>query len=436
MKTFSLRKDIYILVFVITSLLNISLSYSQTYNTNSTYSIYQEAEKLYRLGKNQASIDFIYAKAKDLANTNDSLLYLQIVNLARIYKTDNKLTVLLEGTTFNFLQCVHKDFFPDNLYNEVVAVYIKLIRFQNADNAFYASANQHITQLNINTLKSRNDSIQKYIFDNPNSYYLAELNNLYINNSNSIAVIEKEILKRQNDSISLKNLRKVGKIHTLSVSYSFPSHNAQKLTFDELGDVSHFFNGNNDSIFPLVPDLALGLSLVNIGINLYTTKRFKLSIDWSILDIKYHMFNIENSVIKPKPYDLTYLEKLQSFCIGTRIGLMVPVSVTNHIAIAPYFNIVPAFCFLYNPMGFVVNSDNSSGYKTGSYEIKPKTDSFNLSYEYGFRIYLYENKYVSAYMQNGNFNWINTITWNSFTDESYKTHSDYKYQVFGIRIGF
>jgi hypothetical protein len=436
MKTFIVRRYIYLLVFVISLSSGISLSYSQGYNVNSTYRIYQEAENLYRLGKYQASFDLIVAKAKPFLKENDSLLYLQIINLEKIFQSDNTLTVLLDETILNFLQRVQKGIFPDRFYSEVVNVYIKLKRFQNADDEFYTAVNHAIPPTDIRLLKVRNDSIQKYIIENKNSYYLEELNNLYQKNSNSILVLEKEIIDRQNDSISLHTLKKVGYIHTLAFSYNFPTNPIPKLIFDEVKDVGHFLNGTNDSISSLVPDLALGLSLVNFSFGLYTNKMFKLSLDWSLLDLKYHLFKIENSILKPKPYDLTYIEKLQSICVGTRIGLMVPVLVTKHIAVAPYGCIIPAICFLYNPMGYVVGSDNTEGYEIGSYEIKPKNETFNLSYEYGIRVYFFENKFVSAYIQNGNYNWANTITRNGLTENKINTRSNYKYQVFGVRIGF
>lgn len=393
---------------------------------------YDEAEKLYLRGNYQGSIDYIDANAKSLSNSSDSLLYLKIINLEHLYKASADGTRKLESTINTFFSRARKYIFPDNKYDEVVAIYTKVQQFKEADRKFFEKVNIDSKTLSIALLSMDIEKINTYIGSYKNSYYSNELNEIVANKSAQISQIEKANRERLRDSTYEANSKIIGKKTFLTLSYAIPiqKHSASLNTEEDVLDLL-----NSNSKEAITPTFVLGGSLFDLCGNLFTIKRFKIGMIFTLLDFNYHTIEFGNNTILQKSVnDNKKFTQIVSINAGTRIGLMASYLLTKRIAVAPYFQMIPSANVLYSSMAY--EKKNETAGTTEKYEIKQQFANFNLSNELGLRFYFFESLYLGFFVQNGLYNWANTVSRSSVKDSEVKTKADYKFQTYGIRLGF
>src|SRR6266496_2227198 len=173
--------------------------------------VYEEAEKLYRVGSYAASIDYLKREGGVLLNTSDSLQYLKIKNLENIYRTDHGLTIELESSLKLFFGKVNKYSFPELKYDEVTAIYTRFSGFKERDKAFYDSVSRAFDLNKEVSLVSVRNITSDYLKINPNTYYSKELNDYVSSINNKLSELESKRRRLALDSTFHDRLKMVGK---------------------------------------------------------------------------------------------------------------------------------------------------------------------------------------------------------------------------------
>jgi hypothetical protein len=79
--------------------------------------IYEEAERLYNAGNYNLSLEYLKREGGTMQNSRDSLLFLKIMNLENLYRSDFQKTTDLEATFKLFFARTNKFSFPDIKYS-------------------------------------------------------------------------------------------------------------------------------------------------------------------------------------------------------------------------------------------------------------------------------------------------------------------------------
>lgn len=396
--------------------------------------IYEDAERLYRSGNYSASLEYLKREGGDWMGTSDTLMYMKIKNLDNLYRSDFAQTKDLEATFQRFFARVNKNTFPELKYSEVTTVYTTFLGFKERDKAFYDSV-ARVIDLNKSTMliplrQQTTDYLKAY----PNTYYSTQLNG-YINDINvKLTQLELARKKHERDSLNRRALKQVGQTLVLNLTYSIPSGGQTHFAaLDNQGEVNSFYNGTYAG--SLGEKYSIGASLAEAFINIYTGTRVKFSLNWSIFDAEYTVFDWSaNSLMSEKQTTNEPIKELKSIKAGTRIGPVVTVLATRSIAISLYYSARPGIQFLTGKGYYNV----ANGATTTTYEVKPVLTNFNFSNEFGMKFYFFRRVFICPYIHIGKFNWqseIADVTSGSASDPQ-NVQANYDFKFIGVRLGF
>src|SRR5215203_2283149 len=180
--------------------------------------IYEEAERLYRTGNYNASLEFLKKESGQWLTNSDTLMYMKIKNLDNLYRTNFDHTKDLESTLQRFFARVNKNTFPELKYSEVSSVFTAFQSFKERDKAFHDSVSRVIDLEKTNTLAPLRQVTSEYLKSCPNTYYSKELNGYVSSIDAKLTQLETAHKKKVKDSTNRAALKKVGKMVSLNIS--------------------------------------------------------------------------------------------------------------------------------------------------------------------------------------------------------------------------
>jgi hypothetical protein len=396
--------------------------------------IYEDAERLYRAGNYNASLELLKKESRDWLVNSDTLMYIKIKNLEYLYRSDLNYTKDLESTLQRFLARVNKNSFPEFKYSEVTSIYTNFQSFKEKDKAFYDSVSRTLDMNKTTSLVPIKQVTNDYLKAYPNSYYSAELNGYVQNINDKLAQLEIEGKKRVKDSTNRAALKQVGKMLVLNLTYSVPNGGTTVFAgLHSYNEVVNFFNGNYTG--PLGEKYSVGASLAEAFINVVVSTKTKFGINWNLFDAEYAVFDWSgNSYISEKQTAGEPIKELKSIKAGTRIGPVISFLVSKSIAVSVYYSARPGVQFLMGKTYF----DVTNGTVIKTYEVKPVQTNFNMSNEIGIKFHFFRRLFVSPYFNFGNWNWKNEISEIAagVPTNTIETQADYKFKFIGLRLGF
>jgi len=396
--------------------------------------IYEEAERLFRTGNYNASLEFLKKESGEWLTNSDTLMYMKIKNLDNLYRANFDHTKDLESTLQRFFARVNKNTFPELKYSEVTSVFTTFQSFKERDKTFYDSVSRVIDLNKTNTLVPLRQVASEYLKSYPNTYYSKELNSYVYSIDTKLTQLETANKKKIKDSTNRAALKKVGKLVSINISYSVPS--GGKTVFaglDNYNEVMSFYNGTYAG--DLGEKYSIGASLAEAFINIYTGTRAKVGLNWSLFDGEYTVFDwTNNSLVSEEQNSSKPIKELRSIKAGTRIGPVVAFLLTRSVAVSLYYSARPGVQFLAGKTYFTV----PNGSTTTTYEIKPVQTNYNFSSEAGVKIYFFKKIFINPYMHFGKHNWqseIRDVSANS-SGNTTTAQANYDFKSIGIRIGF
>ncbi len=405
--------------------------------------IYEDAERLYRTGNYNASLEFLKKESGGWLTNSDTLMYLKIKNLDNLYKSNFDHTKDLESTLQRFFARVNKNTFPELKYSEVTSIFTTFQSFKERDKTFYDSVSRVFDLNKTNALVPLRQVTGEYLKSYPNTYFSKELNG-YVNSIDTkLTQLETAYKKKVKDSTNRAALRKVGKMVTLNISYSVPS--GGKTVFeglDNYNEILSFYNGTYTG--ELGEKYSIGASLAEAFINIYTGTRAKVGLNWSLFDGEYTVFDwSNNSSVSEEQGTSKPIKELRSIKAGTRIGPVVAILLSRSISVALYYSARPGVQFLTGKAYFTVPNGSNAAIPNGgsngtTYEIKPVQTNYNFSSEAGLKIYFFKKIFINPYMHFGKYNWQSEIknVSSGGSDNTTKTQANYDFKSLGIRLGF
>lgn len=396
--------------------------------------IYEEADRLYKSGYYTASIEYLKRESGNLLTSSDSLIYMKIRNLEKLYRLKNDHSKDMDATLKLFFSRVNKYSFPEVKYTEVATYYTVFQGFKDRDKQFYDSVVRVFDIDKTASLPAIKSVAGDYMKTYPNSYYTTELTN-YINLIND-KLLEMELVKKKKDkdSTSRSNLKMVGKALFLSVSYSVPSGGKGRFAgANNYSEAQNFFKGNYTG--SMGEKYTLGASLGEVYINVITGNRAKLGINWNLFDAEYTVFDwTANNFIKESESSTVPMKELKSIRAGTRIGPSIAVLVSKSLAVSVYYSARPGIQFLMH--GSYFSYTNGTG--VSKYEVKPVIANYSLSNEAGLKIYFFKKLFIGPYLHFGNYKWQNDINDVSAgaAGGSTRGQTNYTFNYLGFRLGF
>ncbi|HRI22992.1 MAG TPA: hypothetical protein PLA68_18665, partial [Panacibacter sp.] len=196
------------------------------------------------------------------------------------------------------------------------------------------------------------------------------------------------------------------------VHNSFTSGNALENFFGDTGTIA------------LGAKYAVGLSLFDIVIPVFTSPHVRFSIDWNLFDGEYYQFDWTKDTI-------TNAGTFNAVKAGTRIGPSLSFLVTKKINAAVYYSARPGVQFVINKLEY---NAGQGGSEQGGYYLKPALN-YNLSNEVGAKI-RFGKFMINPFYHFGKFTWKSEITTNnSDTKKLNEIETGYKFSYLGIRIG-
>ncbi len=405
--------------------------------------IYEDAERLYRTGNYNASLEFLKKESGGWLTNSDTLMYLKIKNLDNLYKSNFDHTKDLESTLQRFFTRVNKNTFPELKYSEVTSIFTTFQSFKEKDKTFHDSVSRVFDLNKTNALVPLRQVTGEYLKSYPNTYFSKELNG-YVNSIDTkLTQLETAYKKKVKDSTNRAALRKVGKMVTLNISYSVPS--GGKTVFeglDNYNEILSFYNGTYTG--ELGEKYSIGASLAEAFINIYTGTRAKVGLNWSLFDGEYTVFDwSNNSSVSEEQGTSKPIKELRSIKAGTRIGPVVAILLSRSISVALYYSARPGVQFLTGKAYFTVPNGSNAAIPNGgsngsTYEIKPVQTNYNFSSEAGLKIYFFKKIFINPYMHFGKYNWQSEIknVSSGGSDNTTKTQANYDFKSLGIRLGF
>jgi len=405
--------------------------------------IYEEAERLYRTGNYNGSLEFLKKEGGQSLTNSDTLMYMKIKNLDNLYRTNFDHTKDLESTLQRFFARVNKNTFPELKYSEVSSVFTTFQSFKERDKTFHDSVSRVIDLDKTNTLVPLRQVTSEYLKSSPNTYYSKELNGYVSSIDAKLTQLETAHKKKIKDSTNRAALKKVGKMVSLNISYSVPS--GGKTIFaglDNYNEVMSFYNGTYTG--DLGEKYSIGASLAEAFINIYTGKRAKVGVNWSLFDGEYTVFDwTNNSLVSEEQNTSKPIKELRSIKAGTRIGPVVAILLTRSVAVSLYYSARPGVQFLTGKTYFTVTNGSNAAIPNGStntttYEIKPVQTNYNFSSEAGVKIYFFKKVFINPYIHFGKHNWqseIKEVSANN-SGNTITAQANYDFKFVGIRVGF
>ena len=400
--------------------------------------IYESSEQLLFDKNYYAALEFLKVNAGPSLLNSDSLLYLKIKILSNLYLQDSKYTLDLDSSLSVFIVRVNRYSFPEIKYEEVVEINSSIALFKENDRLFYDSVRAVTNLEKLDFLPKIDDRISEYLGQVPNSYYKIELNDFQTKIRTVLHNAEVKRNKFVEDSTSRAFLKKMGKA-VINIGYSIPSGGTG--SFEGLktnNDVLNFFNGKYSGTLGI--QYSLNASLADLIFALYTSTRLRVSIDWSLFDGEYTVFNwSQDTLIKHVSGSTGYVTSnltgpvtsLASLTLGTRIGPSVTFLLAKKIAISLYYSVRPGIQLL--PAKYGYNGTDTSG-NPALFIINPVIGNFNLSNEIGIKIRFFKSLFINPFYHFGKFNWQNDIQ-NQNNNQTIRSKASYPYTFIGIRIG-
>ena len=129
--------------------------------------IYEDAERLYRTGNYNASLEFLKKESGDWLVNSDTLMYMKIKNLDNLYRSNFDHTKDLESTLQRFFARVNKNTFPELKYSEVTSVFSTFQSFKERDKTFHDSVSRVFDLSKTNALAPLRQVSSEYVKFNP-----------------------------------------------------------------------------------------------------------------------------------------------------------------------------------------------------------------------------------------------------------------------------
>ena len=433
-KSTTMRKIIFLIIFN-QGLFNVLPIHSQigTQSNSVITRTYLEAEKLFKEGNYSAVLAYLKNQTGNQTGFSDSLSYLKIVSLQRLYNSSIDLTMDLENSLNQFLSRVNRIVFPELKYSEVSSVYTEFQFFKEKDRRFYDSVAK-VTDLKRPTdLPAIRIVILEYLKKTLNTYNSKELNEYVSSINKQLSDLATVRNKQIADSTNIENLKKVGKLLSLTLAYAIPSVGGGRIrSIQNYSDVLNFFNGQINS--GLGEKYALNASLAEALFNIHTSPLIKLSINWNLFEAEYAVFDWSpNSIIMDKESSGKVLNELKTLKAGTRIGPIILIRMTKNITGAVYYSARPGVQFIMRSSYF----EQSNGSVSESYRIKPVVSNFNLTNEVGIKFYFFKKLFINPYLHFGKYKWKNEIiNLSPISGSTIQVQTNYDLKYIGFRIGF
>ena len=397
--------------------------------------IYEDGDRFYRDGNYTTALDYLRRESGEWINRSDTILYLKIKCLDKIYMQDSVQTRDLESTLQRFFSRVNKNTFPEFRYGEVTSIYSRFQTFKEKDRAFYDSVSR---AFDLNKTEALNPLLQvttAYLNANPNTYYYPGLSGYIKSIKDQLAHLETVRKKKERDSIFRSVLKSVGRTPVLNLSYSVPSGGKEVFKgVDNAGEMMGFLEGTYSGT--LAEKYSVGASFTEAFINIYTGTRAKVGINWNIFDAELTAFDWSlNSYVTKSSGNGEIVDELRSVKAGTRIGPVLAVLLSKKIAGAVYYSARPGIQFLLGKYYF--SQSGITG--TTTYEIKPVYTNFNFSNEVGLKVYFFKRFFINPFLHFGTYNWQNDIIETqsgTATQTTRRVKADYPFKNMGVRIGF
>lgn len=419
-------------IFIATLLFSCVSAFGQVSKTE-IKRIFEEAEKIYQSGNYAASLAYIKNEAGTAANTSDSLIYLRIMNLDKMYRSNFQQTTELEAAFKLFFARANRNTFPEIKYSEVSASYTQFLGFKERDKMYYDSVTRVFDINNTAKLVPVKTSVTNYLSVFPNTYYAKEHNETISKIDTKLTELANLRKKQIQDSTFKARIKSVGKKISLNVGYGIPNTTSGIFRpFKDKAGIISFFNGTGTT--SLNEKFSLNLSLAEAMINLSTTNRFKIGINWSVFDGEMTRFDWSaDTILNTSEQGGNEISNVTLLKVGTRIGLIAVGMVAKRMAVGVYYSARPGVQFFTNP--FYFRAPNGTGVER--FEISHEIANFQLTNEVGLKLYLFERTFASVFYHFGNHSWKsvfnNLSNPNSGTT---KTEAEYSFKTIGLRLGF
>ena len=389
--------------------------------------VYSSADKLRAGGNYPAALEALDNASPAPNYPSDSLLYLRIRVLEQMARKSESASRTLDTLLTIFTNRVNRYGFPEVLYDDVVRVRVGLDHWKEIDRLYYdsvAAARKNVTPPGYSAYKS---GIDRYLATNPNSWYGDDLRAISGSIATEIDNLEKLGKKRMDDSLNLVAMRKMGKRTAITLSYQLASSDLKgpMRGFGDVGDVADFFFGTYAP--PLGQQYTLNLSLGNAYFNVFTRSRFKVGIDWAIVDAEYSSFNWEANdlLLDGNGEPIT---TLRSARIGSRIGPDLMYLLSRKTAISVYYSARPSVMALFHKdMTTDLVQPGLDVYAT------PDFGNFVLTHEFGVKFRFASRMYVNLFLHKGDMSWSNVISKTGEPDVT--ATAKYGFSQVGFRLG-
>ena len=395
--------------------------------------IYENADRLFFSKRYIASLEYLQKDGAAYLSISDSLQYLKIKNLEKLYSAELKYTKELESSLKFFFARGNKYAFPELKYGELTAIYSAFQTFKEKDKLFHDSISKVTNLESAERLPELKSTISNYLSVVQNTYYKNELSAYLLSITNKLTLLAARKKKREQDSTYKSSMKAVGKNMHFDFSYLKPSDGKTVFTpMSDYNSVVSFFDGKYTGA--LGEKYSLNASLGSTMINIYSGTHGKLAIDWHIIDVDYAVFDwASNAFIKNGGSGTAKaIQEMKSIKAGTRIGPLVAVLLTKKIAASVYYNAKPGVQFLMQAQTF----STTTASVTTEHTVEPVYTNFNLAHEFGMKIFL-DKLCLNPYLHIGEYNWQNNIISKSpGATTKTKVQAKYECNSIGIRLGF
>jgi hypothetical protein len=282
-------------------------------------------------------------------------------------------------------------------------------------------------------LSSIKNVITDYQKITSNTYYSKELTAYTTSIDNKLTELAELRKKQVTDSTFRSRLKAVGKKISINAAIAIPtttSGNFRRL--QSKNEIINFFNGSGADYLGI--KYSMNFSLGEALINLSSSNRFKIALSWSVLDGELTKMDWSaDTMLMDKESGGNEISSMNSIKAGTRIGLLAATMISKRMAVGIYYSARPGIQFLMNKSFF--NAVNGATIEL--YEVKPEFANFNLSHEFGLKIFFFEKTFINVFVHTGNYTWKNTINLlNGSNPNPVNTESNYPFKNLGFRIGF
>jgi hypothetical protein len=384
---------------------------------------------------NNADFDLSLSKILQFEQQNPNPLhpeihYEKITILSKLSLESPENFDLYEKAINLFLSNVNYHSLATYKYLKVELLYYSLIKQRKIDQKNFLTLSRKTVLSDTLALQARIDSINKYLLTTENSKYIDTLSYLEYVLTDAMMNIKHEVRRIRRDSLSLLTMSKLGLFSIIEVTFLTNFQGQKPIAFNDQSSANSFFGGEG----VLTPNIAIGGSFLNFGINLNKSNKFKIMLVTSLLDFNLHHFTVRSNNRLERFGSSTPTSPTNEFYslhLGGRIGLMPTFRTGKNSALGFYIQFRPA----YNYLMFQHNLESDPTMAEGTVTFNDRFQNFNASYEVGLKYFLGNHFDIALYFTPIHYNWqINVQSANGEVVE--RLRADYKFNAFGLRLGF